>query len=229
MNWRDFWNQDTPIYVSPRHKLLHYGQIARDIAALVPGPDSVVLDHGSGEAFSAGRVAARCTRLYLLDAAPLVRERLRERFRDDPKIVVIAPEELDGLPDGSLDLIVANSLLQYLSLEEFRTLLTLWRSKLKETGRLVLADVLPPGLSPLRDAGALLSFAWRGGFLARAALGLARTAVSDYRRLRDTLGLSQYGEAEMVELLRDSGFTAGRSPRNLGHNQARMTFVAQRA
>ena len=25
MNWRDYWNQDTPIYVSERHKVLHYG------------------------------------------------------------------------------------------------------------------------------------------------------------------------------------------------------------
>ena len=32
-------------------------------------------------------------------------------------------------------------------------------------GRLVLADVIPPGLSPAADAKALLGFAWQGGFL----------------------------------------------------------------
>ena len=32
MNWRDFWNQDTPIYVSERLKVLHYWLIANDIA-----------------------------------------------------------------------------------------------------------------------------------------------------------------------------------------------------
>ncbi len=30
----------------------------------------------------------------------------------------------------------------------------------------------------------------------------------------------------MIELLRDEGFRAERQPRNMGHNQARMTFVA---
>jgi SAM-dependent methyltransferase len=134
MNWRDYWNQDTPIYASERHKALHYAGIARDIAALIPSPDAVVLDHGSGEALSADRIAARCARLYLLDAAPLVRERLTQRFRHQGKIAVIAPEALDGLPDRSLDLVVANSLLQYLGLDEFRSLLALWRRKLKPAG-----------------------------------------------------------------------------------------------
>ena len=226
MNWRDYWNQDTPIYASERHKALHYAGIARDIAALIPSPDAVVLDHGSGEALSADRVASACARLYLLDAAPLVRERLTQRFRDRSKIAVIAPEALDALPDRSLDLVVANSLLQYLGLDEFRSLLALWRRKLKPGGRLVLADVIPPDVSPVTDARALLAFAWSGGFLKHALVSLARTALSDYRTIRDELGLSQYGEAEMIEILRDEGYRAERLARNIGHNQARMTFSA---
>lgn len=226
MNWRDYWNQDTPIYASERHKVLHYERIASDIIGLIPSREAVVLDHGCGEALSAHRVANRCRKLYLLDAAPLIRERIQVRLRDNPKIEVIAPEGLDALPGGSLDLVVANSLLQYLSLEELRGLLETWRAKLKPDGRLVLADVIPHEVSPLTDAKALLSFAFAGGFLKSAVVGLARTAVSDYRKLRNELGLTRYGEAEMVELLRDHGFNAERQARNLGHNQARMTFVA---
>jgi SAM-dependent methyltransferase len=227
MNWRDFWNQDTPIYVSERHKTLHYRMIARDIAAIVPSPEAAVLDYGCGEALAADRVAATCERLYLCDAAPLVRERLQERFGAEERIRVLAPEDVAGLPDASLDLIVANSLVQYLSLDELRNLLRMARAKLKPTGRLALADVIPPEVSPLTDAAALLSFAWRGGFLKDAIIGLARTVTSDYRTLREELGLAQYDEAEMLELLRDFGFVAERRPENIGHNQARMTFVAQ--
>jgi SAM-dependent methyltransferase len=229
MNWRDYWNQDTPIYVGERHKTLHYQRIASDIAALVPSGEAHVLDHGCGEALSAGRVAARCGRLYLCDAAPLVRERLMARFRGNPKIEVLAPETLGQLPDGSLDLVVANSLLQYLSQGELRDLLRLWRRKLKREGRLVLADVVPPDLGPVADAKALLAFAWQGGFATRALLGLARTALSDYRKLRNELGLSTYAEPEMIELLRSEGFSAERRARNIGHNQARMTFTARPA
>jgi SAM-dependent methyltransferase len=225
MNWREYWNQDTPIYAGERHKLLHYRLVANDIIGLIPSPEARVLDYGCGEALFADRVAAKCGRLYLCDAAPLVRDRLRDKFGANASITILAPEGLATLADASLDLIVVNSLLQYLSLDELRGLLNLWRGKLKAEGRLVLADVVPPDVSPFRDAKALLSFAWKGGFLKSATLGLARTAFSEYRKIREEIGLSQYAEAEMIEILRDAGFRAGRLERNLGHNPARMTFV----
>ena len=67
------------------------------------------------------------------------------------------------------------------------------------------------------------------GFVAAALGGLARTAVSDYRRLRAELGLTHYAEAEMLELLRDRGFSAERRPANIGPHAGRMTFLATAA
>lgn len=227
LNWRDYWNQDTPIYSGERHKLLHYKLVASDIIGLIPSREAVVLDYGCGEALFADQVAVKCAKLYLSDAAPLVRERLQERFGANERIVILAPDEVADLAEASLDLIVVNSLLQYLSLDELRALLKLWRSKLKSGGKLVIADVIPPDVSPVTDAKALLSFAWQGGFLISALLGLARTAFSEYRKIREEIGLSQYSEDEMVDILQDAGFEPKRAERNLGHNPARMTFVGQ--
>jgi SAM-dependent methyltransferase len=227
LNWRDYWNQDTPIYSGERHKLLHYKLVASDIIGLIPSRDAVVLDYGCGEALFADQVAAKCAKLSLSDAAPLVRERLQERFGANERIVILAPDGVADLADSSFDLIVVNSLLQYLSLDELRALLKLWRSKLKSGGKLVIADVIPPDVSPVTDAKALLSFAWQGGFLTSALLGLARTAFSEYRKIREEIGLSQYSEEEMADILEDAGFEPKRAERNLGHNPARMTFVGQ--
>lgn len=227
MNWRDFWNSDTPIYVNERHKTLHYRLIARDVAALVPSPDAVVLDYGCGEALAAAEVARHCRRLILCDAAPLVRSRLGDRFGASATIDVCSPEEVEALPPASLDLVVANSLVQYLTRAELEQLLQVWKDKLKPGGTLVLADVIPPGVSPVTDAGALLSFAFRGGFVLAAVAGLVRTYFSDYRKIRGALGLSQYEEADMLALLRGAGFEAERRRPNVGHNQARMTFLAR--
>lgn len=229
-SWADYWNADTPIYVSERHKALHYRGVARDIVALIGElglpADATVLDHGCGEALSADLVARRVGRLYLCDGAPLVRERLAQRFAANERIAVLAPEAVGALSDASLDLIIVNSLVQYLTRDELFDLLAMWEAKLARGGRLVLADVIPREIRSTTDAAALLSFAWRGGFFGAALAGLARTALSDYRKLRSELGLAQYDEVEIIALLADAGFAAQRRRPNFGHNQARMTFVA---
>jgi ubiquinone/menaquinone biosynthesis C-methylase UbiE len=100
---------------------------------------------------------------------------------------------------------------------------------LKSGGRLVLGDILRPEIGMLRDVLALLRFAARFGFLRDALLGLASTALSDYRQLRSRIGLQRYSEEEIISKLAKAGFTASRAPFNIGHNQYRMTFVARPA
>jgi SAM-dependent methyltransferase len=228
MNWSDFWNGPTAIYVSERHKLLHGLRLARDLAELIPSPDAHVLDFGCGEASAATESAGRCAKLYLCDVAPTIRERLRLRLGRNPRIVVLAPEAVAAdIPDASLDLVLVNSVVQYLSQSELAESLALWRAKLRPSGLLVIADVIPRGLSPLSDAAALLRFGFQGGFFFAAVLGLGRTALSDYRRLRRDLGLSTYAPSEIETLLSTAGFKAERRIPNLGHNPSRMTFFAR--
>ncbi|KMO12354.1 class I SAM-dependent methyltransferase, partial [Methylobacterium platani] len=145
-SWREFWDRDTPIYVNARHKARHYAGLAGEIAALVPHPGAVVLDHGCGEASSADRVAEACGRLLLCDTSPRQRAALAARFAGHDGIAVLAPEEVAALPASSLDLVVANSLAQYLTSAELDACLRDWRRTLKPGGRLILADVIPPQL-----------------------------------------------------------------------------------
>ena len=226
MSWRDFWNADTPIYVNDRHKTVHYQRIALDIERLLPGSDARVVDYGCGEALEADRVAARCGHLYLCDGAQIVRDRLRQRLAAVPNVTILSPEEFDTVADRSIDLIVVNSVVQYLSKDQFGACLSQWHRKLEPSGRLVIADVIPHGIGPLTDATALLRFAAANGFLTAALTGLVRTFFSDYRRMRAQLGLAHYNEAEFLQILRDSGFTAERLSWNFGHNSARMAFAA---
>lgn len=225
-DWVNFWDSDHPIYVNARHLDVHYRAIAEDIARLVPAPDARVLDHGCGEALYADKITAGCKELLLCEAAPKVRARLAERFAKKSKIRVISPAEVERLPAAALDLVIANSLVQYLTRAEFEALLAIWRRTLKPGGRLVIADVIGTDQSALADAFALLRFAAANGFLLAALLGLARTLFSPYRKLRARLGLAHYSEADMLALLRQAGFSAERMRANFGHNQARMAFRA---
>lgn len=227
-SWREFWDGGpTTLYVNARHRALHDQVVASDVARLV-GRAGTVLDYGCGEATEAAIVARVCDRLLLSDAAPTVRARLMERYGSRPGFGVLSPEEVEALPEASLDVAVMNSLSQYLSAGEIRRVLRVFHDRLKPGGRLIVGDVLRPDQSAVGDAFALLHFGWRGGFLVAAAAGLVRTTLSDYRKLRQELGLAAYEEGQMLGLLEEAGFEAHRHDSNIGHNPARMTFVATR-
>lgn len=228
-SWIDFWNAEHAIYVNERHKRLHAEGVARDIVRHIPHARAVVLDHGCGEALYAQAVARHCGRLILCDAAPKVCEALARRLAGVRNVAVIEPVGVQEIGDGTLDLIVVNSVLQYLAPADLERLLDLWRAKLAPDGRLVIADVIPPRQSRLRDAGSLLWFATRGRFLLPALGGLARTALSDYSRVRRSLGFATYDEHGFVALLARHGLAGQRVRPNFGHNQGRMTFAARRA
>jgi SAM-dependent methyltransferase len=225
-DWRSFWDSAHSIYVNARHKDVHYREIADQIAAFVPSPKARVLDYGCGEAIHADRVAAVAAEVLLCDAAPSVRGAIAKRYAGDPRLRALAPEEVERLPDQSLDLIVANSVSQYLTPAELDRVLAVWRRLLADAGTLIVGDVIPPDTGALTDVLALLRYAARNGFFAAALAGLARTVFSPYRKLRSQIGVTRYTEAEFAEKLRAAGFTAKRLPHNMEHNAARMTFRA---
>jgi SAM-dependent methyltransferase len=222
--WREFWDSAHSIYVSERHKDVHYRDVAEQLAAFVPSPNARVLDHGSGEAIHADLVAAKAHALFLCDAAASVRASMATRFAGNPKIKIISPEDVERLPDASLDLVFANSLVQYLTTAELDRMLGVWRRLLAPGGTLIVADVIPPHVGALSDGLALLRYAAANDFLGAALVGLARTALSRYRRLRSELGIARYGEPEFLAKLRAAGYSSERLPKNVEHNPARMTF-----
>lgn len=227
MSWIEFWDTATSIYVNDKHKRAHYELIATDFGTVVPSAEARVLDVGCGEALAARRVAERCAELVLCEAAPNLRERLRQRHADDDAIDVVSPEDVRAMPDGTFDVIVVNSVVQYFQLPELTEQLHVWRRLLTPNGILLLGDLLPRNLSPVTDARALLAFAAANGFLAAAVTGLARTLLSDYSRKRARLGLLRFDEAEIIALLETHGFSARRRTGNIGHNRARMTIIAE--
>jgi len=229
MGWIEYWDDKPTIYVNRRHREAHYRGVSDGLIANLGEGRPAVLDYGCGEALFADRVARQCGRLYLCDAAPSVRGELQRRFASIDNIVVVSPEDVAGLPAGSLDLIVANSVIQYLSPADLDRCLEQWKRLLGPGGRLLVADVIPPSVSPLTDALALLDFGRREGFLLAAGAGLVRTFFSNYRKVRAALGLQQFTAEDMIARLAAHGLSAHRHHPNLGHNQSRMAFVAVRA
>jgi SAM-dependent methyltransferase len=227
-DWIAFWDSEHSIYVNAHHRDVHYRTIAEDIRAHLP-PGGTVLDYGCGEALHAELIAASARALILCEVAPKVRAALARRFAGDANIKVCAPEEVAAMPAQSLDAVVLHSVTQYLTPPALDALLATFRRILSDQGMLIVGDVIPPHVSALGDAAALLRFAAANGFLGAALVGLLRTLLSDYWRLRSQLGLTRYAEAAMIAKLAGSGFSARRAAANIGHNSARMTFIARPA
>jgi SAM-dependent methyltransferase len=225
-DWIDYYDSTHTIYASKKHRDLHFEVIARDIIGYIASKDAVVLDYSCGEALSAAKVADACGMLILAEPAPGVRGRLIARFAPMIKIRVRSLEDVRKMHERSIDLVVMNSVAQYMTPQELDAALLNIRRILKPAGRLVLGDILRPEVGMGTDVSALLRFAAQHGFLRDALIGLVSTALSDYRQLRAKVGLTRYSEAEMVAKLTAAGFTASRAGQNIGHNPWRMTFVA---
>jgi SAM-dependent methyltransferase len=228
-DWIDYYDSTHTIYASKLHRDLHFQVIAKDIIGYISSPDAVVLDYSCGEALSAGRVADACGKLILAEPAPGVRGRLIARFAPNTRIRVRSLDDLRHMEEKSVDLVVMNSVAQYMTSDELDVAFAVIRRLLKPSGRLVLGDILRPEVGMGRDVIALLRFAATHGFLKDAFYGLASTALSDYRQLRTKIGLQRYSEADMIAKLAACGFTASRAHQNIGHNPWRMTFVARHA
>jgi ubiquinone/menaquinone biosynthesis C-methylase UbiE len=227
LDWVGFWNTDHHIYVNHRHKIVHDQLVTRDIAAYLP-ENSAVLDFGCGKNFAVHEMMDKAAQLILCDAASSVREELQGRFPDHPRIMVTAPKELDLFPGGSFDVVVMHSVAQYLPADDMRKTLASFDRLLKDDGKLLLGDIVSGEGGAVSDAYALLTLARKEQFFGAAVIGLAKTAISPYRKLRQELGLTNYEEAEIRLVLDRAGFTCERMARNIGHNQRRTTYLCRK-
>jgi ubiquinone/menaquinone biosynthesis C-methylase UbiE len=151
------------------------------------------------------------------------------RFARDLNIKVRSLEDVRHLDDNSTDLVIMISVAQYMTPSELDSAFAAIHRVLKPSGRFVLGDILKPNVGATTDVIALLRMARRHGFLKDALVGLVRTYLSDYWHLRTRVGLQRYSADEMIAKLENAGFSASRAQVNVGHNPARMTFIARHA
>jgi ubiquinone/menaquinone biosynthesis C-methylase UbiE len=224
MNWLDFWNGSHSIYVCDKHRHCHHARISADIIDRLHGPTGLVIDYGCGEALFAQTVAKYCRKLILSDGAPKIRQLLKERYQEASNISVLSPDDVLALDRGSVDCMIIHSVLQYVPQADAETLLGSLADLLAPSGRLIIGDIIPPDHTIFADAGALLALAWQEQFMTKAVIGLVRTFLSDYRKIRADHGLTCYAQSELEQMCERLGLTIKRTPLNIGFDQGRMTF-----
>jgi SAM-dependent methyltransferase len=229
-SWLEFWNAPNAIYVSERHRQAHYAKVLSGIGRVMPAGDAaVVLDWGCGDALAANDLAQTCRMLLLYDRADCTRRRLLANYAGSPKIHVLDDAELDAVAPASIDLIIVNSVVQYLDRRQFAEALQLFHRLLKSDGALLLGDIIAPDTPLIGHVATFLRFAWQNGFFVAAIIGLARNFVSPYRKLRRDAGYACYAQIQMLGLLDDNGFAGERLASNIAVGQLRSSYLARKS
>lgn len=228
-SWLDFWNAPNAIYVSRRHREAHYAKVLSGIRRFMPaGGAAVVLDWGCGDALAADDLAQTCRTLLLYDRADSTRSRLLSNYAGSPKIRVLDDAELGAVAPASVDLIIVNSVVQYLDRRQFGDALRLFHRLLMGDGKLLLGDIIAPDTPLVGHVTTFLRFAWRNGFFVAAIIGLARNFISPYRKLRRDAGYACYTPTQMLGLLDDNGFVGERLTSNIAVSQLRSSYLARK-
>jgi SAM-dependent methyltransferase len=144
------------------------------------------------------------------------------RFANVRYLDLSRPERFPS--DPRFDVILVNSVCQYMTPDEFSGWLGYWRKMLAPGGKIVISDLIPPDYRGGRDLLHLLRFSARRGFLLRA-VAQAVGEIFRYYRTRQARPLTRFGKEELSRRGQEAGLAVEFLPRNLTHFPERITAI----
>jgi SAM-dependent methyltransferase len=189
-------------------------------------PDARVLDFGCGFGLAAAVLAPAVGEIQLWDVAPAI----RRRAAATTAFVANAHVLDDGVAEGGFDVILVNSVVQYMSAGERRRWLRCWRAWLAPAGIVVLSDVPRAGVmrGRLAEAVEIVVFhARRGrlGMLCRERLG----DLLAYRRAARACPLAAIEPDRLRREAADAGFEVRLLGESLTCRRRRLAAVLRAA
>lgn len=183
--------------------------------------DLCVLDFGCGHGFIAAALAPLVGELHLWDAAPQMLQRAQRRLGNQDHVKVM---DWSAPPEGGkrFDLILVNSVVQYMNQAELASWLGRWRERLAPHGQIILSDLIPPGHRRLGDLGAFLALSVRHRCLLRALRSLWQEK-NRYQRVCQAFPLLRMSPDELCLLAESRGLGVQILPSNLTHFPRRFT------
>lgn len=132
--------------------------------------------------------------------------------------------DADRLIGGSYDMIVVNSVIQYFH-DEQELVAFFQRSHelLQDNGHVLIADIIPPNFSAIKDGLNSLSLSLRHSFFMPMVIHLAKSM-----KVKD-LGLRKYSDQDMRTAATHCGFTVERLPCNLTPSRERYTCLFRKS
>jgi ubiquinone/menaquinone biosynthesis C-methylase UbiE len=182
----------------------------------------VILDFGAGYGNVSFFIRNKANRLYLYDKSVHMQDVLRANFQNSKNIQVVASV---GEIEEKLDVIIINSVIQYMSTEELKqSLLELQRLCKPET-RIVISDVIPRNYSKVTDFLVQIKLSLKFNFFRRLVVYAISNSVFSPQLSLSSNYLTKYDEQELIDLLEEHNFLAKKMESNFTFSKKRYTLV----
>lgn len=223
-SWEFYWEE-----LSDRRCQLFRKQareyVRRLECALPLQTQSRVLDFGCGFGFVAELLADRVAEVFLWDTAANMRQYAAANVSGRDNIRFIDLSDLEVLPPNlHFDLVLVNSVVQYMTIDQFAFCIGQWRSMLAPGGCIVVSDLIPPDYRSAWDIVDLFKFSLAHGLLMRS-IWQGMGEVKRHRKISRTYRLCRIGREELDRRGKAAGLVVSYLPSNLTHLTRRLTAV----
>jgi len=193
--------------------------------AIALNPTTHVLDFGCGFGFVAKMLAPKVGKVFLWDTSVNMRRRARLNLADHHNIGFVDLSEPQTIArELNFDLIIVNSVVQYMSLEQFAACLVMWRTMLAAGGRIVVSDLIPPDYNSVSDFVDLLKFSIRRNVVGSALLQAIRD-LGRYWMMRRSCPLARTSVEDLSDISKTAELSLSCLPSNLTLFRRRLTAV----
>lgn len=223
--WLDYWNNYRGEQGLIEGESSDY--VARLTARVPLDRAWTVLDFGCGSAVAAALLAPHVSRICLWDASLSARERSRIHVSSVPNVELICLDRADRDPEQAFNLILVNSVIQYMTVPEFEAWTRRWATMLAPNGAVVLSDMPTSASRFTYELFEFLRFALRRGVVLHALRHGLRD-VAAYRAARSTSPLLLLDQATIEELCRAAGLCVEFVP-NLTFRRHRLSAILRAA
>jgi cyclopropane fatty-acyl-phospholipid synthase-like methyltransferase len=221
--WDDYWetlSDDARLF---REQAREYARLLCSTLALQPSDR--LFDFGCGFGFAARELASQVGSVCLWDASASMRNHARANVSalHNARVIDCFPDA-DDSADHRYDVILVNSVIQYMTHDELRQWIQGWRDILAPEGRIVVSDIIPVEYSSVLDIVDILNLSIRRGFAMRA-LADGSADIFHYIRQRHTRPLTRYGHDDLRRSAHEAGLSMSVLPRNVTHFRRRTSVM----
>lgn len=221
--WRPYWDRLEERAIFPVEAADYVARVAATVG--IPA-FARVLDFGCGFGHVAALLAPGVREVAVWDASASMRRAARRRLAHLANVrILTGPEPAPRA--ARFDLVLVNSVVQYMTPDEFHAWLDAAPARLVPDGRIVLSDLLTGDVNPVRELAELLWLCARGGVLLRI-LREGFLELRHYTRARRARPLSQVDLDDLRQRAARRGLRMDVLPRNLAYRSARTSVVLSR-